>query len=248
MANKENWLLIRGLVRGNDHWGIFPDLLRKKFPDSQVILLELPGNGEKFQESSPLKIADYVEALRQEWLNKKDSDDGKWNVIAISMGAMVAMEWEKQYSDFHKMFLINTSSSDVGSPFKRLSLKALKNIPKILFTDDPSRAEKTILELTTELTEVNESLVNKWKEIALKYPISKRNFIRQLYAAAKFRSPRRLDIIPTFLAATNDNLADFNSSKKLAKKYNSQIFIHESAGHDLPLDDPDWIIAKLTVF
>ena len=38
MAHKENWLLIRGLVRGNDHWGIFPDLLRKKFPDSQVIL------------------------------------------------------------------------------------------------------------------------------------------------------------------------------------------------------------------
>ena len=163
------------------------------------------------------------------------------------MGAMVAMEWEKQYSDFHKMFLINTSSSDIGSPFKRLSLKVLKNIPKILFTGDPSRAEKTILELTTELTDVNESLVNKWKEIALKYPISKRNFIRQLYAAAKFRSPKHLDITPTFLAATNDNLADFNSSKKLAKKYNSQIFIHESAGHDLPLDDPDWIIAKLTV-
>jgi hypothetical protein len=34
-------------------------------------------------------------------------------------------------------------------------------------------------------------------------------------------------------------------SKKLAKHWGLPVLWHDRAGHDLPLDDPDWLVAQI---
>lgn len=239
-----NFILIRGLIRNNQHWGIFYDLLLKNYPDSEIVLLELPGNGKKYQETSALSVADYVEQLRQEWLARKKQSHN-WKVIAVSLGAMVALKWASKYNDFDQIFLINTSSADVANPLNRLSKKALMKVVKLFFSKDSFKIEKAILELTLRIKKVDDELITKWAAIADKYPVSRKNLMRQLIAASKFISPKTVNANVTFMAGRYDALANYRCSEKLAKKYNSSYFLHESAGHDLPLEDTDWVLDKI---
>jgi len=43
----------------------------------------------------------------------------------------------------------------------------------------------------------------------------------------------------------NDHFVSSSCSKNLAKSWGCELHIHPWAGHDLPLDDPDWIIEHL---
>ena len=47
------------------------------------------------------------------------------------------------------------------------------------------------------------------------------------------------------LASKNDRLVNYQCSLKTAKDWACELHIHQTAGHDLPLDDTNWIIKKI---
>ena len=47
------------------------------------------------------------------------------------------------------------------------------------------------------------------------------------------------------LASKADRFTNYKCSERLAEKYNATLRLHEKAGHDLPLDDPQWIIDRV---
>jgi len=54
------WVLLRGLAREARHWGDFPAVFRNEFPDADILTPDLPGNGRRFEEPSPTRVADMV--------------------------------------------------------------------------------------------------------------------------------------------------------------------------------------------
>lgn len=238
-----NWVLLRGLGRDKRHWAEFPQQLQKAFPDSKILPLDLPGiSGDS---AVPTNIHDMVDEVRESWLDQIGEKEN-WNLLAISLGGMLAIDWCYRYpNDFKHLVTINTSSKTTSSLFERITPDALATVGKSLVMKDTREREKKILEITTNLISITEERLDTWVEIADTMKLTRVNLIKQLYAASKFKLPKKLQIPFTVLASKADKFVDYASSEKIARRYNAPLFLHEKAGHDLPLDDPNWIIKIL---
>lgn len=245
--DKINILLLRGLTREARHWGDFPDQLKNLDCVNTVNCIDLPGAGVRYGETSPLSIDAYVDDLREKL--KSDNDGRPWAVLAISMGAMIAMQWCKKYpDDFKYLIVINMSAKNLANPLKRLSLGTVGFIFKSLYDQSVEQREQGIKNLTTNINMDND-IVKKWIAYAHDCPVSIPNFFRQITAAAQFKAPNNLEVATLILASENDHLAHVSNSKNLAKKLkNSVLKLHNIAGHDLPLDDPKWVIEQTNEF
>ncbi|MGZ5183361.1 MAG: alpha/beta fold hydrolase, partial [Ramlibacter sp.] len=69
------------------------------------------------------------------------------------------------------------------------------------------------------------------------------NALRQLWAAARYRAPDRPPAVPLLLlASAGDRLVHPSCSARLADRWEVPLRLHPWAGHDLPLDDPAWVL------
>ncbi|MCM2324505.1 MAG: alpha/beta hydrolase [Oligoflexia bacterium] len=247
---KMNWLLLRGLAREQRHWAEFPNLLRAAFPESTIHCLDLPGTGTERRRASPLSIGAIVADLRERWCGSV-SDEARlarpWGVIGISLGGMVAMHWSHKHpADFARLVLINSSTGDLSPPYARIRPSALAAGLLTLFAADPLAKERRILELTTRLKRSDlTSIALKWSELAVSSPIPARTVLSQILAAAFFRAPRSLPAPALILSSGRDAFTSAECSQALAKRYQAPLVVHPEAGHDLPLDDPEWLLAEL---
>jgi pimeloyl-ACP methyl ester carboxylesterase len=91
----KNWILLRGLARESAHWGAFVPLLQSTFPDAQVTLLDLPGTGCFYRETSPNTIKAITGRVRRHALDKGFIQQPA-TILALSLGAMVALGVDAQ--------------------------------------------------------------------------------------------------------------------------------------------------------
>ncbi|MCK6596924.1 MAG: alpha/beta hydrolase [Bdellovibrionaceae bacterium] len=241
VKNKRQWLLLRGLTRGKFHWCDFPKELAKYFPDDEVTLIDLPGNGSRNQELSPLHINEYVTDLRDK-IEKK----GSLHLIAFSFGAMVAIEWLNQYpEEIEKTYLINTSIKGLKPFYKRLLPENYLEIFGVLFKSNLER-EKIILKMTSNNLEVSEKVLLQFEKIAERHPIKLENLLRQLMAASSMVFPKNIQShkVNIFVSA-NDRLVSSENSMEIAKRWGLAPMIHPWAGHDMVLDDPNFLLERL---
>jgi pimeloyl-ACP methyl ester carboxylesterase len=242
-----NWLLLRGLGRHEKHWSSFPETLKEHLnKDEKVLTLNLPGmNGEK---TSFVTISDITDELRKQWFAiKQDKED--WGLMAISLGGMIALDWCSRYpEDFKKLVTINSSDKSESKIFERIKPSAIKLILRSVFKPSILEREKGALQLTTNLLDINSQLIHDWERIAIEHPLDKKIFARQLFAASLFKSPKVINVPYLVLASSADRFTSYKCSQRLAQKYNASIKVHTSAGHDLPLDDPKWVIQSALEF
>jgi pimeloyl-ACP methyl ester carboxylesterase len=52
------WVMLRGLTREARHWGALPGRLEALLPGARVVTPDLPGNGQRWRDSSALRVAD----------------------------------------------------------------------------------------------------------------------------------------------------------------------------------------------
>ena len=65
-------------------------------------------------------------------------------------------------------------------------------------------------------------------------------------AASRYRLSRELPPVPVLvLGSAKDRLVDPNCSIQLARQANLPLKMHPDAGHDLPLDDPQWVVKSI---
>jgi pimeloyl-[acyl-carrier protein] methyl ester esterase len=241
-----NWILIRGLSRETRHWGLFPAKLQEKFPDSFIRVLELPGVGTRHLETSPSSIEDFANALRPQLMELKQQYPGRWGIIAVSLGGMIAMKWAENYpDDFDCLITINSSAGNLSSPLDRLGPRAVGKIAKLFFKNDLEERERVILELTTRMTEITPELVRKWASFGKEYPLKRSVFLKQLYAASRFQVPEQLTLPYLIICGEGDRLTSPRCSKTLARHFDLPYISHPKAGHDIPLDDPDWLAQQV---
>jgi pimeloyl-ACP methyl ester carboxylesterase len=240
---QETWFFLRGLIRESAHWEDFLKKFAADFPERKVVALDLPGVGIRSQEKCPLSVASIVDRLRPEFLEKKSSENF---IFAVSLGAMVAAEWMRRYpEDFCGGVLANTSTR-MSPFFQRLIPSAILSVLKLFFSLSPLRREENILRLTSNRKEGNAELAQRWAKMAELRPVSRITALRQLLAAATF-SPPRTTPHPNILLMNSlgDRLCSPFCSEKLAEVWNLKLKTHPNAGHDLTLDDPDWVVNVL---
>lgn len=242
---EKTWLLLRGLTRGQGHWGDFPEVLKKQFPQDQILLLDLPGNGFEFREKSPWQIKNYVEFLRSRMKQNAESPK-ELHVVAVSLAAMVVIEWMKIYpNEIEKAYLINTSLKGSGSFFERLRPENYGNLIKIFGVRDVREREKMVLKMTSRNLQAQEKWIDQFAQHSEECKVDYENFIRQLVAASQSSvtdtPPGSLKI----LVSRHDNFVNPKCSLKIAKLWGIEPSVHPWAGHDLTLDDPQWVVQQL---
>lgn len=239
-----NLLLLRGLTREKSHWGSFLSKLKRSIPEANVYCLDLPGAGTENDKESPISVDRIVDLLRAQWLEDLVSkNEEPWHIVGHSLGGMVAMNWSYRFpKDFKKTFLINTSSRGYVRFWKRVRPIAIKEFVKIARSEPGKQREKLVLELTSTKHRENNKLLQSWEEFAKLRPIKTGTAIRQLIAASRFRAQKHPDSNLVFLCSQGDGLVNPESSQVLAQVFESPCLIHPEAGHDLTLDDPDWVI------
>jgi pimeloyl-ACP methyl ester carboxylesterase len=238
------WVLLRGLMREARHWGEFPMLFQNTLGAQNIIALDFPGNGRLHTQASPNSVADMANYCHTRLMQLGYAPP--YNVLALSLGAMVAVAWSERYpSELEKMVLINTSLSPCNPFYHRLRPANYPALIRHLLFGSAVQRESLILKLTSSLasdTERKPAILEQWTAYAREYPITRANILRQLHAAAGYRASRATPSAPVLLlAGQQDRLVDVKCSLMLAHHWGCAIRLHPTAGHDLPLDDGVWV-------
>lgn len=239
-SKPEQFVLIRGLLREQRHWGEFVQLLQKAFPTSKILTLDIPGNGSLNHLTSGRSIAGLTDALR-----RQIKPNIKLNLIAISMGAMIAIDWMTRHSnEIKSAALINTSLCNYSPFYQRLRWQVYPQIIEFPFLNNQAK-ERLILKLTSNKRQNDELLLQEWQQWRQEYPISKTSAVNQLIAAARFSAPQKPKQPVLIIASKVDRLVNYQCSLRLKHMWQCSYHEHSSAGHDLPLDEPGWLVEKI---
>jgi pimeloyl-ACP methyl ester carboxylesterase len=230
-------VLLRGLSRSREHWGDFLARFQAAFPGDRVETPDLPGAGALHRTRSPATVAGLLAAVRVE---------GPVWVVGLSLGGMVAQEWLRAHpGEVAGAVLINTSAGGLSAPWRRMRPAALGRILATAATPNALARERRIYALTSNRPERAEGIVPGWAAIAERQPVTRANAVRQLLAAARFRAGAARTAPILILTSQEDHLVHPDASRALAAHLHATLQEHSTAGHDLPLDDPDWVVARI---
>ncbi len=238
------WVLLRGLMRETRHWGGFPAALRALLPAAEIVALDLPGNGRLYRSRSPWRIEAMAERVRSELSARGFTPP--YYLLGLSMGAMVAVAWGALHpQELRGCVLINPSLRGLDPFYRRLRPRAWPSL-LTLIGGNALQQERAILRLTSRRGDVQPAILDAWVAYRRECPVTRRNALRQLIAAALYRAPACGPATPVLvLASALDDLVDPRCSRHLAARWNAALAIHPGAGHDLPLDDAVWVARQV---
>lgn len=246
----ENWLLLRGLSRESGHWGEFLPQLQAAFPKARIHTLDLPGTGRYHTQASPDTIAAITDicrsqALHQGWL------DQPLTLLGLSLGGMVAWQWLKMYSqDVCAGVLVNSSFAQLSPFYQRLRWQNYFRLLELVCQRSVAAQEYRIVRLVSQLpAEQAQCIAAQWEQIRRQHPVTTPNTLRQLRAAASFKTDNQSPRSPVLIVnSQGDNLVAPACSEAISRCYRLPLRSHPDAGHDLPLDAGDWLSATLAAW
>jgi pimeloyl-ACP methyl ester carboxylesterase len=243
------WVLLRGLTREAGHWGGFTQQLAARLSaDDEVIALDLPGNGALHSRASPASVSAIAAAARQGLAARGLRPP--YMLVAMSLGGMVALEWAHEFADeIAGCVLVNTSLRGYSPFWKRLRPRHYARLCRLLLPGlSVLERESRVLAMTSGDPRRHAGIAAQWAAIAQQRPVSRGNMLRQLAAAAFFSPPSRPGVPMLLLASAGDGLVSPSCSQRLASCWSLPIRLHPHAGHDLPLDDPDWVVRQIALW
>ena len=240
------WIFLRGLTRETAHWGSFPADFGQAVPAAHVISLDLPGNGQLHEIKSLMSVGSVVDFCRHELASRGLKPP--YCLLAMSLGAMVATEWSYRFpQEISGCVLINTSFQTISPFYRRLrpgNYLALLRIA--LVSRPPGDIEAVLLKLTSTRVAGRESTLAAWADTRLRRPVSAGNALRQLMSAVRYQARPEAPGVPLLILCSRlDRLVHVECSLAIASHWKCPLAVHDSAGHDLPLDDPDWVIEQI---
>ena len=248
----KTWILLRGLGRDKRHFGRFLDKFQQAFADDTVITIDTLGNGEFKGLKSPTDIAKYTEHCRK--ILAQSGHNKAIELVALSLGGMVAMDWTTRYpQEINSITIMNTSAANLTPPHKRMQLSTLSRLLYAFLINCSNKGiESAIVNATSNQQILNpnalEQTIQSWTAIREQGVTSTINMIRQLAAAATFKLEKPPNIDPNkllILASDKDHIVNHQASIDLQHFFNCPMLVHMQAGHDLPLDAPNWVIEQI---
>ena len=243
----KNWIFLRGLAREKRHWGDFPDVFRRRFPDVRVEMIDLPGIGENKSVTSPVTISGITDLVRTEAKQLFPVD--RFAILALSLGGMVAIDWMREFAgDLDGVVLVNSSSRD-SAFYLRLRFQVWPNFIRAIMHTDSRGREHDLMNILINSEAARERAEPIWGKIAQEQASNFAVFSRQILAAMGFRGLDDTPETPVLLLnSLGDRLVDPACSEALQQKYRWKMERHAWGGHDLAWDDPLWICDKVERF
>jgi len=238
------WIFLRGLTREAGHWGEFVEHFQQAMPTHFIVPLDLPGNGLLNQQISPCQVQGMVAHCRSQLMQRKL--DPPYHVLAMSLGAMVSVCWAQSHpQEVATQVLINTSMRPFSPFYQRLLPTNYSTLLRLMLCGASSQAwERAILNMTSNHRDT--SVLPAWLSLRHAHPVTRRNALRQLLAAARFHASPVQPVTPTLLlASAQDHLVSVECSRSLARHWSCALRIHMGAGHDIPLDDGPWVAGQV---
>ena len=248
MADDLPWVLLRGLTREAGHWGPLPAMLRERLPGTRILVIDLPGAGERHAMRSPTLIRATMEDCRTQL---QALGVTRCHLLAMSLGAMVAVEWAHRHpQDIASAVLVNTSLRPFSAWHQRLRPRHYPALLGVLWPGRDAHArEAVVLRLTSRrrFTAAQRiAVIDAWVALRERHPVSMTNALRQLLAAARYRAPLQAPGVPLLIVVgACDGLVDPGCSQRFARAWQLPIHTHPTAGHDLALDDPAWLVDEV---
>ncbi|MEC4749071.1 alpha/beta hydrolase [Methylomicrobium sp. Wu6] len=242
----EHFILLRGLTRESAHWGDFVPRLKAAFPHAKLTLLDLPGAGPYFREISPNTVNGILEKVRTQALEQ--SALGKpATLIAISLGGMVGWEWLLSYpEEIGRAVLINISLGGLSPFYHRLRWQCYSKLFAAAGNRNIEAREAGLLKLLSNREEHYQKTAADWIRIQKARPVSGKNAYRQLYAAATYYPGNSKPTPPILLLnSLGDKLVAPCCSETIAQKWQIELHTHSWGGHDLTLDDSEWVVTEI---
>jgi len=238
------WVLLRGLAREAAHWAEFADLLSQASEGAPVYALDLPGAGIRSREHCPTIVAAIGDKVRADF-QEQAPGSRPW-LVGLSLGGMVAMDWlSRRRGECAGAVIINSSAAGASLAWERLIPSAGVTLARIAATSNPRAREAAILGLTSTRADWPPAELDARAEIARLRPVSARNAAAQIAAAGRFRLPPRPSAPVLVLASLGDRVVAPRCSERIASLWKAPCHRHPSAGHDLPLDDPRWVVDQI---
>ncbi|UTW02056.1 alpha/beta hydrolase [Amphritea atlantica] len=239
---EQHWILLRGLCRESRHWGKFPQQMQKLLPDTRISCIDLPGNGRRYQHPTPSSVSELINDL-----HRRHRPEQPVYLLGLSLGGMIAYHWMQEYpDDLRGIVMVNSSLSPWNPPHHRLQPGALPKLMRAMLTKGYPR-ENTIFELTCESQRYRDETLSFWQMYQLEYPVSFNNFRRQLQLAVTCGGhpyPPKKPVL--LLSGAKDKLVNPHCSEQLAAAWHMTHIQHPEAGHDLPHDQPEWLIQQIS--
>ncbi|WP_298926374.1 alpha/beta fold hydrolase [uncultured Ramlibacter sp.] len=241
------WLLLRGLAREAGHWGDFEGQLAAALGEGHhVLALDLPGNGALHGQRSPADVAAMARALRAQAVQRGLAPP--YVLVAMSLGAMVALEWgDSAPQELAGCVLVNTSLGGHSPFWQRLLPHNYLRLASLLRPGlSALEREARVLAMTSSHSAGHPGVAQRWAAIAQQRPVRRGNLLRQLLAAARYTAPQLAPPVALLvLCSDGDRLVSPSCSWRLAERWCVPLQVHPHAGHDLPLDAPAWVLARI---
>jgi len=236
-------------MRESRHWGEFSMQFQNGMDTQNLVTLDFPGNGSLHAQASPVSVGEMAEHCRSQLTQLGYAPP--YRVLALSLGAMVAVEWSEQHpEEIEKLVLINTSLAPLNPFYHRLRPANYPALFGFLLNGSVARREELILHLTSTQSRTEQqqkALLELWIAYAREFPVTRANILRQLQAAIGYRAAQTAPPVSLLLlAAQQDRLVNVKCSLALAQHWNCAIKVHPDAGHDLPLDDGYWVTRQVS--
>lgn len=235
-------VLLRGLARQAAHWGDVPARLAEQL-QLPVYTPDLPGMGNASALTPSRSLAEQAQQL----LPQLQGAAAPWHLVGMSLGGMLALELARQYPDAVQSVVIINSSVATLSPFyQRLQWPMYPHVLRCLAASAAQR-ELLILTMTSNQPSPHPALA-LWQELARQQPVLRCHALRQLWAASHYRLDEAPSCAGLVISSASDRLVSPRCSDALAQFLGWPARQHPTAGHDIALDDADWLLRQLTDF
>jgi pimeloyl-ACP methyl ester carboxylesterase len=237
-----NWLLLRGLIREQRHWKGLPDVFESLVDGAKVFCLDHPGIGTERHRPSPRSVPGIMADVRRRWLDLREAHPGDWSVYSVSLGSMVGLNWVQTHpGDFRRIVVTGTSVANLSPLFQRFKADNIHLVPRIFVTEDGYTRERAVLRATVSDRTPIDDLAREYADFSLDLPTLRRTGLSQLFAASRLKLQPGMPIPLLVLNALGDKLVDPRCSERVAAYFKAPLISHPWAGHDLPLEDPEWV-------
>ncbi len=246
MAGPMRFFLLRGLYRESAHWGSFLSKLQNSELTESVVAMDLPGTGANRDHRPDFTLDDALEFLARRY-HRDLNYPGPRCFIGISLGGMIGYQWLKQDSSaFNHAVIINASFSDLSRFYDRLTPFAMGKLLRILFAFSNDSKREHLIHSMVSNNPADENVINRWVKILHDRPIALKTVLYQLAIANQCSGGGLPPVTPgLILCSAGDRMVDASCSQALASVAEWPISINETAGHELTLDDPDWVIGEI---
>jgi pimeloyl-ACP methyl ester carboxylesterase len=171
-----------------------------------------------------------------------------WGVLSISLGGMVALALASLLPMRVSRLVLVNASSRLSPPSQRLLPAGRRQLLKAARVRGHHERERLILGVTTDPGRREfDDWVQHAAAISRHTPASPRAVARQLLGAARFYPPR-VEQPTLVLSGAKDKLVSPSCSTALAHYLHAPHHIHPTAGHDLPLEEPVWVVAQIATW